>query len=161
MVKIHLGAGEDIREGYINIDLYKLNGIDKIFDLNKIPYPFKKNTVDEIVANYLLEHLDDTYNMLLEWHRICKDGAIIKLKTPHFSNADAWNDLQHRKGFGTKAFNHNNMSDKFQLLFQRLTFPKQRGFMRWFANKYPGFYDYNLAYLFPARELLIFIKFNK
>ena len=161
MKRLHLGAGEDLKGDYINLDLYKSKGVDIVHDLNKYPYPFKDNEVDEILCNYIIEHLDDPYKVLLELHRISKAGAIIKIKVPHFSGGDAWNDLQHRKGFGTLAFRHDNIKDKFKLLRQRITFPKRRSWLKWFANKYPGFYDYNLAYIFPASDLHIILRVKK
>ena len=37
--KLNFGCGRDIREGYVNADIARLDGVDKVFDFNKFPYP--------------------------------------------------------------------------------------------------------------------------
>lgn len=59
MKKLHLGCGEDIKEGYINLDFLKMDGVDVVHNLNKFPYPFEDNQFDEVYASHILEHLDD------------------------------------------------------------------------------------------------------
>ena len=52
-MKLNLGCGRDIREGYVNLDKAGLDGVDVVHDLNVFPYPFEDNEFDEI--HYLLE----------------------------------------------------------------------------------------------------------
>ena len=40
--RLNLGCGNDIREGYVNIDSRKLPGVDKVLDLNKAAKEVKK-----------------------------------------------------------------------------------------------------------------------
>ena len=115
MVKLNLGCGQDIKAGCINIDVQKGPGVNKVLDLNKIPYPFEENTVEEIHALSVLEHLDDAYALLHEWHRMAKPQARIILSVPHFSSGDTWNDVQHRKGYGLLAFAHKNLQHLFTI----------------------------------------------
>ena len=53
-MKINLGCGRNIMKGYVNVDKIKLRGVDVVHDLDKFPYPFKENSVDEIYARYIL-----------------------------------------------------------------------------------------------------------
>ena len=161
MIKLNLGCGQDIKEGYINIDCKKSPGVDKVLDLNKVPYPFKNSTIEEIQALSVLEHLDDVYALLHEWHRIAKTGAIIKISVPHFSSGDTWNDVQHRKGYGILAFEHKNLQHLFNIDKKKITFPKRRKWLESLANKYSGFYEYNLAYILPADTVEIIYKVKK
>ena len=114
MVKLNLGCGDDIRDGYINIDKYVK--ADKQLELNKIPYPFKNNSVDEILALNILEHLNNPYDILMEWHRICKPGATISIMTPHFSSGNAWADIQHTRPYSISAFFNKDMIPYFEVV---------------------------------------------
>ena len=52
MKKINLGAGTDIREGYINHDIARLEGINTVHDLNIHPWPWEDSTIDEIFEKH-------------------------------------------------------------------------------------------------------------
>jgi len=97
MKKLNLGAGEDRREGYINIDHNKLTNPDIVHDLNIFPYPFPDNTFDEILASHILEHLDKPFLVMKEFHRIMKPGAKLVISVPHFSRA--FTHAEHAHGF--------------------------------------------------------------
>ena len=58
-MKLNLGAGNDILDGFENHDITKLPGIDVVFDLNQYPWPWNDDAFEEVVANDLLEHLDN------------------------------------------------------------------------------------------------------
>ena len=54
-MKLHLGCGKNIKEGYINIDAYvDFPGVEKL-DIFNLPY--EDNSVDEILAEHLIEHI--------------------------------------------------------------------------------------------------------
>lgn len=57
-VRLHLGCGTTYKRGYLNVDIVPGLG-DMVIDLNQIPYPFEENSVDEILAENILEHLVD------------------------------------------------------------------------------------------------------
>ena len=95
--KLNLGSGEDKKEGFINIDLNPLTEPDINHDLNQIPYPFKDNTFDEIVAFHILEHLDKPFLIMKELHRILKPGGLLHIKVPHFSRG--FSHAEHKAGF--------------------------------------------------------------
>lgn len=159
--KINLGCGQDIREGFLNVDFEKFKGVDLVFDLNSLPYPFKENQFECVVMRNILEHLDNSYTIMQEIHRIAKKGAEVSIQTPHFSSNNVWGDLQHKRGFNTDTFKNPNISGKFQIVRQKITFSHWRFFMRPIANAFPHFYERNLAYIFPAIDLIITLKVKK
>jgi hypothetical protein len=55
-VKLDLGCGQNLKEGFEGVDLYGDKAKHKV-DLFKFPWPFKDNSVDEIFASHLLEHI--------------------------------------------------------------------------------------------------------
>jgi len=105
-MKLNLGCGTDTREGYLNIDFFRYEGIDKVLDLNKFPYPFEKDKFEEIILQDIFEHLGEPIRVLNELFRISKGGAILKIRVPHFSSANTWGDLTHKRGFSHTIFNN-------------------------------------------------------
>lgn len=165
LVKLNLGCGTDYKKGFINVDILDSVKVDKKCDLQKLPLPFKDNSVDYIYSRYLMIYIGDLYLWLKELHRICKPGAIIKFEELHFSCTSRHTDLARVRGFTTDSFKNDmykfNMGDRFSVVHQRITFPKIRFFMSWFANRFPGFYEHNMAYIFQARDLEIVLRVNK
>ncbi len=159
--KLNLGCGDDIREGYLNVDFEKIPGVDKVYDLNKLPYPFKDGTFDEIVMRNVLEHLNDAYLVMKEIHRIASPRGTVKIRVPHFSSNNAWGDLQHKRGFNSETFLNKNMTSLFRIKNQQITFSHYRFFMRPIASGNPVFYEKHLAYIFPAVDLVIELEVKK
>ncbi len=73
-MKLNLGCGKDIKEGYINLDKWALGEVDVVHNLNLFPYPFKDNIFDEILCSHLLEHVNDLIKVMEELHRMLLTG---------------------------------------------------------------------------------------
>ena len=86
-MKLNLGCGPKKMDGYTNVDKYAVFKPDIIQDLEKFPWVFEDNSVDEIVMHHVLEHLGQTseeyMNILSELYRICKPNAPIEIFVPH------------------------------------------------------------------------------
>ena len=98
-IKLNLGCGSKILEGYINVDKFDYYNVDRVHDLEKFPYPFGDDTVNEIILSHVLEHIGqnpDTFNEILkEFYRICKNQAIINIAVPHPRHDDFISDPTH------------------------------------------------------------------
>ena len=103
--KILLGGGTHKKAGYINIDILNLPEVDIVHDLSQ-GIPLEDNSVEEIVANHILEHLPDTLSIMKEMYRVCIDGAIIKIKVPYFKSIGAFKDPTHKSFFTEKTFDY-------------------------------------------------------
>jgi ubiquinone/menaquinone biosynthesis C-methylase UbiE len=159
--KLNLGCGEDIRKGYLNVDFIKKPGVNIQLNLNKLPLPFEDNSFEEILLLNILEHVNDPWLLMCEVYRISKPNSIIKIITPHFSSGNAWSDMQHKRPFSYFCFTHGNISDKFEIIANIIEFPRRTKWLKWFANKYPKIYEFNLAYIFGATDLHIQLRTKK
>ncbi|RKX44970.1 MAG: hypothetical protein DRP27_05345 [Thermotogae bacterium] len=86
MVKLNLGCGGDIREGYVNIDVRKIERVDLVLDLESERLPYGDGTVDEILAKDVLEHFSyrKVEEILKDWHRVLKPRGVLTIQTPDF-----------------------------------------------------------------------------
>jgi predicted SAM-dependent methyltransferase len=112
--KLNFGCGLDIIRGWDNVDIIGAPGVNKSFNFNKMPYPIKDNTYDEILMKMILEHLDDPIKTLKEIIRISKDKSKLIVIVPHtFSYANK-TDIQHKTDFTENSF-ENNLLREYEL----------------------------------------------
>ena len=98
-MKLNLGSGSKILKGYVNVDKFQYYNPDVVHDLEKFPYPFKDNSVDEILLSHVLEHIgqnpDIFNNIIKELYRICKNNSIVDIRVPHPRHDDFISDPTH------------------------------------------------------------------
>ena len=86
MKKLNLGCGEDYRKGWINVDLRDNVKSDMKFDLNKFPYPFKDNSIDECFMQNTLPQLKEPIRVIKEMVRVTKKNGKITIIECHATN---------------------------------------------------------------------------
>lgn len=178
MKVLNLGCGSDIRKSstikFVNLDRVKLPRVDIVHDIEKFPYPFKNNEFDAALCIMVLEHVKDVIGVMKELHRICKPGAIIKIKVPYFSCPSNYVDLTHKTLFSYYSFDmftENSRYDYWEFSkmpeFKGIKFPmfkiRKRKLifyyifkpLEWiFNNKLMAFiYTGLFSYIFPAGEI--------
>ena len=84
-MKLHLGCGKRILEGYVNIDIQGVCDINA--DISHLPYT--DSSVSEIYACHVLEHFGrhEVMDVLSEWSRVLEDGGSIYLAVPDIDSA--------------------------------------------------------------------------
>lgn len=97
-VKLNLGSSDRILKGFLNVDILPAKGVDIVYDLNE-GIPLKDNSVTEIYAGHILEHLKDTIKTMEEIYRVCKNRAIVRIKVPYFKSVGAFKDPTHHSFF--------------------------------------------------------------
>ncbi len=85
-MKLNMGCGADIRDGYINVDVIKSRGVDVVCDISQ-KLPFEDNSCDEIIAQDILEHLTrgQLEVTLAEISRLLIVGGILKVRIPNIN----------------------------------------------------------------------------
>lgn len=81
-VRLNLGCGPDIKDGYINIDTCPIDA-SKVIKMDIRDLSYDKASVDEIYAKDIIEHmsLDDTKKSIKNWSDILKTGGKLFVQT--------------------------------------------------------------------------------
>lgn len=113
-LKISLGAGmePELEDGWINVDIVKLDNIQVVHNLMHFPYPFPDSSAEYIKAKDLIEHLsshlpDGRSTMLAfieECYRILKPKGTLWIQTPKYDADFMWIDPTHVRGFDPRSF---------------------------------------------------------
>ena len=106
-MRLNLGAGEWMLEGWENIDI---TGPDPV-DLTVHPWPFSDASASEILASHVLEHFDHYQAVIFldECKRILKPGGTLHIAVPDMDkfidclNAGDWTPLA---GYQWRDLNH-------------------------------------------------------
>jgi|PlaIllAssembly_1097288.scaffolds.fasta_scaffold03221_2 hypothetical protein len=110
-MKLNLGCGDKKMEGYVNVDNDPRVQPDVLLDLEKDKWIWENDSVDEIVAHHILEHLGDGYfHFLQEMYRVGKDGAIIHVLVPHPRHDVFLNDPTHKRPITVEGLTMFNKS---------------------------------------------------
>ncbi|MDZ4228349.1 MAG: hypothetical protein U1E54_03825 [Candidatus Levybacteria bacterium] len=106
-MKLHLGAGNDIRTGYINHDLVKHRPeIDIAFDLERDWPSTYIGLVEEIIAFDVVEHLDDVVAFMNRcWDCLMVNG-VLYMKACGWRNPNVHVDPTHKRGFDIDSFDY-------------------------------------------------------
>lgn len=95
-MKINLGSGIKRFEGFLNVDHDAHVNPDHVVNLNTQPLPFADNSVDEVIAHHIFEHVGDGFfNLLQELYRVCAHEAVIHVQVPHPRHDYFLGDLSH------------------------------------------------------------------
>lgn len=110
--RISFGAGHEAEQGFTNVDIVDMPGIDVVHNLMHFPYPFEDECANFIKAKDLVEHLathlPDGRNTLIafieECHRILKPGGVLWIQTPSWDADFLWIDPTHVRGYDIRSF---------------------------------------------------------
>jgi SAM-dependent methyltransferase len=163
-VVLDIGCGSNKVPGAIGVDCMALSGVDVVHDLERYPYPFATDSVDEIHAYHVMEHVPDVMATMEELWRISKAGATVHIRVPHFTGILAWKDPTHKRSFTSESFGYFGQNGysyytgaRFDVMSVSLRYsiqPKNRWIARVFAKVmqrlldwHPTFGERHLAYL--------------
>jgi predicted SAM-dependent methyltransferase len=83
-VRLHVGSGRERLEGWINMDVQDLPGVDVVADVTE-GLRLPDASAEAVFAEHFLEHLriDDATGFLLECQRVLRPGGWLRLSTPN------------------------------------------------------------------------------
>jgi len=103
-MKLNLGCGVHKLEGYINIDISSKCKPDVVCDINK-GLTFKNESIQEIKASHILEHIDDLIFVMNECWRVLKVGGILNIEVPNGEYSEwALRDPTHKRAIFKDTF---------------------------------------------------------
>mgnify|MGYP003954879041 CR=1 FL=1 len=164
---LDLGCGNKKRKDAVGVDLNASTNPDIVHNLNKFPYPFESSSVDKIIMDNTLEHLQDIIAVMEELYRIVKPGGSVKIITPYFRSVWAIIDPTHLHYFTTNSFAYYDANHiickRYQYTHARFNTIKIvfnepiksdpiKTLLRSFANKWPWFYEYRLSHFSPLTK---------
>lgn len=110
---LHFGCGRDIKEGFVNVDHRPLEGVDVVMDIEE-DWPWEESSVDHIVCNHLLEHLEDLIGFMDKAHKVLKPEGLLHVKVPHHRHRNADTDPTHIRRFTESSFDYWYPGTKFE-----------------------------------------------
>jgi SAM-dependent methyltransferase len=159
-MKLNLGSGGKFISGCVNVDKNpRAPGVDVICDLDRYPWPFRDESVDEIFMAHCLEHLVDHNRAMKEIHRILAKGGVVKIEVPHFTWQLAYQDPTHRHFFGFNTFAYyahdcGYFDFQFSKCRAKLEFGKRLSIwnrlLESLFNRFPNAYEQSPLRVFPA-----------
>ena len=105
VVRLNLFCGKDIRKGFINIDKYNF-GQELIIDLDKEKLPFPDESVDYILSNHGVEHIQNLVSLMNEIWRVLKIGGKFESISPCYPSERCFQDPTHKTVITEKTFEY-------------------------------------------------------
>jgi SAM-dependent methyltransferase len=106
-VRLNLGCGRDIREGWVNIDCAVMPGVDHVVDFdNKPVLPFDDDAVKRSEGSHVIEHLRDPLPFMEELWRVTRPGGLAVFRCPYGSTDDADEDPTHVRRMFTGSWGY-------------------------------------------------------
>ena len=161
---LDLGCGpHSKKEGAIGLDIRSAPHVDVVHDLNQCPYPFPDDQFHWIEMSHIIEHLEKPLQLMNEVHRISKEGAQIRIITPHYTSHLSYGDLEHFHHFGYITFLTLQNTGLFVIKKHKLHFTdfyKVLGVSLW-ANWFPRKWEKYGSFVLPAMYIEVILEVIK
>ena len=88
-MKVNIGCGAKVLEGYLNVDKHPINERVVHGDLNE-RIPCQENSAEEVLLDNVIEHISSVDLAMREIYRILRPGGTLTIYTPHYSSQSSW-----------------------------------------------------------------------
>jgi len=93
-LRIDLGCGSQVRQGFVGIDARKTPATAIVSDARAVAVA--SHVADEVYASCLLEHFENPHEVLREIHRVLRPDGQAVLRLPNLGTYSSHLDLTHR-----------------------------------------------------------------
>jgi SAM-dependent methyltransferase len=153
-MKLDLGGGRYPREGHVNVDVCP--GADVHCDLDAGPLPFPDESVEAVFSSHCLEHVADPRVLLWEIARVCKVGASVEIRVPHFLNPMALSP-GHRHVLSVRQFRH--WTDALDRFAREHWGGRGQRRLRWLRDEYVPSMEFDeIQALYPDRDRELILR---
>ena len=84
-LKINVGPGHRLLDGYVNVDVRELPGIDIVSGPGALPFAY--SSLEEVASSHLAEHFREhefKMRILPHWFDLIKPGGVIRVIAPNW-----------------------------------------------------------------------------
>src|SRR5450432_929220 len=89
---LDVGCGIHKQPGALGIDRNPASRADVLCNLDRLPYPFRDNSFDRLLAIHVIEHVADVIATMEEFHRLVRPGGTVRIETPHYTDFSSFCD---------------------------------------------------------------------
>lgn len=105
-MRLNLGCGDLVLDGWVNTDIVPGPGIDVVHDLDVHPWPWPYGSASAILAHDIYEHVNDPLGFMLQCWRVLEAGGSLSIKTTHWQGASCYDDPTHRRFLTERSFDY-------------------------------------------------------
>ena len=173
-VVLDIGCGKrKIEPGAVGIDISRDSAADKVWDLDRYPWPLEDACFTRIHMSHVIEHLDDPVRAMAEVWRVARDGADVFIATPHFSSHNSYTDPTHKRHLAARSFEYFTGNDfpsfagspfRFEIVKVEVTFGGNfllDNMGRLLAHASLAWYERHAAWIFPAQDIHAHLRARK
>jgi hypothetical protein len=115
--QMNLGSGKDYKPGWFNVDILERAQPDLVLDLGQeVTFPItsrtlggghvilEENTLDNIYANNVLEHVPDLPCLMTNLLSLLKENGEFELEVPYEKSTAAWQDPTHLRAMNLNSW---------------------------------------------------------
>lgn len=104
-MKLNIGCGRDILNGWTNVDWKHAEGVDHVTNLEDPHFPIEWNgKVRKIYASHVFEHINNVFKLWEALYAVAAPKCELIVKVPHAGSDNAWGDPTHVRVFVEETF---------------------------------------------------------
>lgn len=134
-IKLDLGCGENKQNGYVGIDIRKLESVDIVHDIQQVPYPLPDNCCSTILASHIIEHINPSnfgfIKVMNELWRIMAIGGELMIAMPYGLSYGFIQDPTHVNPCNEATFQYFDPKFPLYNIYKPKPWEIKKGFPVW------------------------------